>query len=51
MRNSRAVCGTLAAGLVAVGALAACNSSKRNAGSDQSQAASADTSADTAAAA
>ncbi len=45
MRNSRAVCGTLAAGLVAVGALAACNSSKRNADSDQSQAASADTSA------
>jgi len=48
MRTSRAVCGTLAAGLVAVGALAACNSSKRDA--DQSQAASADTSADTAAA-
>jgi putative membrane protein len=47
MRNSRAVRGTLAVGLVAVGALAACNSSKRSAG-DQSQAASADTSADTA---
>jgi len=49
MRNSRAVCGTLAAGLVAVGALAACNSSNRKAGSEQSQAASADSSADTAA--
>ena len=46
MRNSRAVCGTLAAGLVALGALAACN---RDAGREQSQAASADTSADTAA--
>ncbi|MFL5548145.1 MAG: DUF4142 domain-containing protein [Gemmatimonadales bacterium] len=51
MRNSRAVRGTLAVGLVAVGVLAACNSSNRNAGSEQSQAASADTSADTAAAA
>jgi len=48
MRNSRAVSEILAAGLVAVGALAACNSSNRNAGSGQSQAASADTSADTA---
>jgi putative membrane protein len=48
MRNRRAVRGTLAVGLVAVGALAACNSSKRSAGSDQGQAASADTSADTA---
>ena len=43
MRNSRAVCGTLAAGLVAFGALAACN---RDAGREQSQAASADSSAD-----
>jgi len=49
MRNSRAVCGTLAAGLVAFGALAACSSSNRDAGREQSQAASADTSADTAA--
>jgi len=49
MRNSRAVSGILAAGLVAVGALAACNSSNRKAGSEQSQAASADSSADTAA--
>ena len=49
MRNSRAVCEILAAGLVAVGALAACNSSNRKAGSEQSQAASADSSADTAA--
>jgi putative membrane protein len=48
MRNSRAVRGTLAVGLVAVGALAGCNSSNRNAGGGQSQAASADTSADTA---
>ena len=43
MRNSRAVCGTLAAGLVAFGALAACS---RDAGREQSQAASADSSAD-----
>src|SRR3954452_24233284 len=50
MRNSRAVCGILAAGLVTVGALAACSSSNRKAGSEQSQAASADSSADTAAA-
>jgi putative membrane protein len=50
MRNSRAVRGTLAVGFVAVGVLAACNSSNRNADRDQSQAASADTSADTAAA-
>ena len=50
MRNSRAVCGILAAGLVSVGALAACSSSNRKAGSEQSQAASADSSADTAAA-
>jgi putative membrane protein len=49
MRNSRAVSGILAAGLVAVGALAACNSSNRKAGREQSQAASADSSADTAA--
>ena len=46
MRNSRAVCGTLAAGLVAFGALAACSSSNRDAGREQSQAASADSSAD-----
>ena len=50
MRNSRAVCGILAAGLVSVGALAACSSSNRKAGSEQSQTASADSSADTAAA-
>src|SRR4051794_28638585 len=50
MRNSRAVRGTLAVGLVATGVLAACNSSNRNRGNEQSQAASADTSADTAAA-
>jgi len=50
MRNSRAVCGILAAGLVSVGALAACSSSNRKAGSEQSQGASADSSADTAAA-
>ncbi len=43
MRNSRAVCGTLAAALVAFGALAACS---RDAGREQSQAASADSSAD-----
>ena len=49
MRNSRAVCGILAAGLVSAGALAACSSSNRKAGSEQSQAASADSSADTAA--
>ena len=49
MRNSRAVCGILAAGLLSVGALAACSSSNRK-GSEQSQAASADSSADTAAA-
>jgi len=49
MRNSRAVCGILAAGLVSVGALAACSSSNQKAGGEQSQAASADTSADTAA--
>jgi putative membrane protein len=49
MRNSRAVCGILAAGLFAAGTLAACSSSNRKAGSEQSQAASADTSADTAA--
>jgi len=46
MRNSRAVCGTLAAGLVAFGALAACSSSNRDAGREQGQAASADSSAD-----
>jgi len=46
MRNSRAVCGTLAAGLVALGALAACSSSNHKAGGEQSQAASADSSAD-----
>ncbi len=46
MRNSRAVCGTLAAGLVAFGALAACSSSNHKAGGEQSQAASADSSAD-----
>jgi putative membrane protein len=51
MGNSRAVRGTLAWGLVAVGALAACNPSNRSADRDPSQAASADTSADTAAAA
>jgi len=50
MRNSRAVCGILAAGLVSAGALAACSSSNRKAGSEQSQTASADSSADTAAA-
>jgi len=50
MRNSRVVCGILAAGLVSAGALAACSSSNRKAGSEQSQAASADSSADTAAA-
>jgi putative membrane protein len=50
MPNSRAVCGILAAGLVSAGALAACSSSNRKAGSEQSQAASADSSADTAAA-
>ena len=50
MRNSRAVRGTLAVGLVAVGVLAACNSSNRSADRDQSQAASADTSVDTGAA-
>ena len=49
MRNSRAVCGILAAGLVSAGALAACSSSNRKAGSEQSQAASADSSADSAA--
>lgn len=48
MRNSRAVCGILAAGLLAAGTLAACSSSNRKAGSEQSQATSADTSADTA---
>jgi putative membrane protein len=47
MRNSRAVSGILAAGLVSVGALAACSSSNHKAGGEQSQAASADTSADT----
>jgi putative membrane protein len=50
MPNSRAVCGFLAAGLVSAGALAACSSPNRKAGSEQSQAASADSSADTAAA-
>ncbi len=49
MRNSRAVCGILAAGLVSAGALAACSSSNRKAGSEQGQAASADSSADSAA--
>jgi putative membrane protein len=47
MRSSRAVCGILAAGLFASGALAACSSSNHKAGGEQSQAASADTSADT----
>ena len=46
MRKSRAVCGILAAGLVSAGALASCSSSNRKAGSEQSQAASADSSAD-----
>ena len=50
MRKSRAVRGTLAVGFVVAGVLAACNSSNRNADRDQSQAASADTSADSAAA-
>jgi putative membrane protein len=49
MRNSRAVCGILAAGLFAAGTLAACSSPNSKAGSEQSQATSADTSADTAA--
>ena len=48
MRKSRAVRGTLAVGFVVAGVLAACNSSNRNADRDQSQAASADTSADSA---
>ena len=48
MGHSRAIRGNLVAGLIAVGVLAACSSSNRNTGRDQSQA-SADTAADTSA--